>query len=389
MPNALILSGGSPNMTLMSGALVAFEEEKDLKFDVVSTSGAGALIGLLWAAPRGASRKEALENTVNLGVSDAIYEQFPVNYKAFFKPGVTAEAYRNALSSNPWLRLFADPQEIERWERVWAESIRRLAPWLWSAMSEADWERGQRLVSDLLQLFWATLSPSDLTPKSLGMCANVPFIDKIVDFDKLQEFPGEFYISAYNIYRREMENWGKKEIDKDRFLAAFSFPLIYAPWEVDGEPYYEGASIDCLNFAFLVNDNETEGKPLGRHTEIDTLVVFDMLGHDRLIRKPRDLYDAWVKQIIVPLVEIARDDMKLFDNIYNVKVDQDGRPVFGPDGKPEKKRSLLRVEFDIPDDFWPEILDWSSSNLRRLFRIGKEAGERFLENPDNRKALGI
>jgi hypothetical protein len=171
------------------------------------------------------------------------------------------------------------------------------------------------------------------------MCANVPFIDKIVDFDKLQEFPGEFYISAYNIYRREMENWGKKEIDKDRFLAAFSFPLIYAPWEVDGEPYYEGASIDCLNFAFLVNDNETEGKPLGRHTEIDTLVVFDMLGHDRLIRKPRDLYDAWVKQIIVPLVEIARDDMKIFDNIYNVKVDQDGRPVFGPDGKPEKNQS--------------------------------------------------
>jgi NTE family protein len=96
-----------------------------------------------------------------------------------------------------------------------------------------------------------------------------------------------------------------------------------------------------------------------------------------------------VKQIIVPLVEIAKDDMKIFDNIYNIKVDKQGRPVYGPDGKPEKKRSLLRVEFDIPDDYWPELLDWSSSNVRRLFRIGREAGERFLENPDNRKALGI
>jgi hypothetical protein len=221
------------------------------------------------------------------------------------------------------------------------------------------------------------------------MCANVPFVDELVDFDKLRAFEGDFYISAYNIHRRRMENWGKDEIDKDHFLAALSFPLIYAPWRINGEPYYEGASIDALNFAFLVNDDETDDTPRGRHRDIDTLVVFDVLGNDRLIREPRDLYDAWVKQIIVPLVEIARDDIKLFDEVHNVAWDAHGRVKLGDDGKPAKKRKLLKVEFDIPDDYWPEVLDWSSSNLHRLFTIGNESGHRFLQDPDNRKALSL
>lgn len=46
---ALIIGGGAPNATLMSGALSAFHEA-GVEFDVVSTAGAGALIGLLYLA---------------------------------------------------------------------------------------------------------------------------------------------------------------------------------------------------------------------------------------------------------------------------------------------------------------------------------------------------
>jgi predicted acylesterase/phospholipase RssA len=167
------------------------------------------------------------------------------------------------------LRLFADPNHIEQWLDFGTQAIRSLTPWLWSGIREADWEERKRLVSDCLQLVWASLSPGELKPSSLGVCANAPFIDQIVDFDKLKNFPGEFNISACNIHRRQMENWGKNEIDKDHFLAALSFPLIYAPYEINRVPYYEGASVDGLNFAFLVND-DANGNPEGRHTKIDT-----------------------------------------------------------------------------------------------------------------------
>ena len=51
---ALVLGGGAPNLTLMAGAVAALDDA-GVKFDVVSTSGAGMLIGLLYAAPKGSS----------------------------------------------------------------------------------------------------------------------------------------------------------------------------------------------------------------------------------------------------------------------------------------------------------------------------------------------
>lgn len=53
---ALVLGAGAPNSALLAGALVAFID-RGISFDVVSTSGAGALIGLLYACPKGAILK--------------------------------------------------------------------------------------------------------------------------------------------------------------------------------------------------------------------------------------------------------------------------------------------------------------------------------------------
>ena len=86
MANALMLGGGAPTLTLQSGALAALLDQ-GVKFDVVSTAGAGMLVGLLYAAPKGMSPRQALEHTREMGVHDAIYEHFPINYKVFHKPG--------------------------------------------------------------------------------------------------------------------------------------------------------------------------------------------------------------------------------------------------------------------------------------------------------------
>lgn len=324
MSRALILGGGAPNATLMSGALCALEE-KGVSFDVISTSGAGALIGLLYRAPKGQSSIEALKGTVSYGISDPIYRAFPVNFKVFQKPGIPADLYRHFLQA---------------------------ASSLWRAGVMGGGDAVHRYLSDCWQLMASSFCPSSLNWFSRGLCANVPFIEEVIDFAKLKDIRESFYINAYNIDDRRMENFGKEEITADHFRAAMSFPFIYPPCRINGKYYFEGASVDCLNYKSLVD----------RHPEVKTIVVFDVLGSEKLIREPKNIYDAWVISIIVPLVEIARDDTKIFETKYNV-----GR----------NKRKLLKVVFEIPEGYWPNVLDWSYGNLKTLFEIGYRSGLKF------------
>ena len=338
---ALLIGGGAPNSTLMAGALVAFLE-KGAEFDVISASGAGALMGLLYAAPKNGNPRQALEDWAKVGVSDAIYNRFPVNFKVFMKPGEQAAAYRDwIMNRNPFTKPLYDPSS----------------------------PMGHGFFSDMAKLFLATLSPSDLSGKSLGMCAHLPFAEQVIDFDAIPKLKPEFYINAYNMNRAEMTIWGKGDITPAHLRAAFSFPLIYPPYTLNGEDYIEGAAIDTLNFKALVNDNE-DAKQKGLHCDLDTLVIFDILGADQLIRKPRDLYDAWVGSIITPLVEIAKDDISLFQYRHNI------------DHKTGKeKRKLLKVDLmgGIPKEHWPQVMDWSASNLELLFKVGYEAGLKFCD----------
>src|SRR5690242_18766630 len=89
----LLLGGGAPNFTLMAGGLLALDEA-GANFQLVSMAGAGSVVGLIYLAPLGLSRQQALANTMNFGVSDAIYSVFPVNYKLFNKPGYFADRFR-------------------------------------------------------------------------------------------------------------------------------------------------------------------------------------------------------------------------------------------------------------------------------------------------------
>jgi hypothetical protein len=41
--------------------------------------------------------EQALESTLNFGVSDLLYSMFPVNYKLFSKPGPSADAFPRLL----------------------------------------------------------------------------------------------------------------------------------------------------------------------------------------------------------------------------------------------------------------------------------------------------
>lgn len=331
MPTALVLSGGAPNGTLMSGALAAMAEN-GVRFDVVSTSGAGAVVGLLFAAPRDGDPITALRATRKSGIHDTIYRNFPVNYKVFKKPGPLAAWYRSMLVMNPMYRQLVEYQ----------------CP------------KTGNFVSDWAALIAESLSPSSLNPESLGLCEPVPWIEDAVDFERLPDLDFSLYINAYNVTDRRMENFSHREITLDHFHAAMAFPFLYPPKRLNGKDYIEGAAKDALNFRALVEN----------HPEVDTIVVFDILGIQQLIHRPRDLFDAWIQSMIIPLVANARDDIKLFELKHNT----------GPN-----RRRLLKITYQLPEEHLEEVLDWSESNLERLFDIGYSAGQAFLR--DHREVL--
>ncbi|WP_432723556.1 patatin-like phospholipase family protein [Jeongeupia wiesaeckerbachi] len=340
---ALVIGGGAPNMPLMAGALCAMLRQR-VEFDVISTSGAGALVGLLYAAPKATSPIAALAGMVEMGIADSLYRALPVNFKVFNKPGALAELFRDGLKASPYAQLVEQMADVSPAFRLWS-----------------DWQ----------QLLWATATPSDLSADSLGLCAHVPFVEDVVDFERLRSYDKPVYLNAYNVDRHEMAQWRGQDIGVQHFRAALSFPFLYPPTEIDGERYIEGAALDTLNFKALIGDDASD-------PDIDTIVVFDVLGADRLLRAPRDLYDAWVMSIITPLTEIAKDDLKLFELVHNRNADG------------SEKRALLRVPLlspDLPAERWEKMFDWSYSNMHTLFRIGFDAGLTFCH--DHAERLGI
>jgi predicted acylesterase/phospholipase RssA len=374
MTIALVLGGGAPNLTLMAGAVAALDDA-GVEFDVVSTSGAGMLIGLLYAAPKGRDRVAALENTVNMGVHDAIYRIFPVNFKVFHKPGVLAQAYtkfwqtaannREAIEGpvcvfrDQWLKMLSASPLFAPWAEAWKQ--------FFGTFSSPDNKSGdaQRFFDDWAALMLATFCPTDLSAASQGMCQPAPFVEEAVDFSKLKEFKGDFYMSAYCIETGKMEIFEKEKITIEQFQAALAFPLIYAPFKMNGYTYLEGAAKDTLNFKGLLDKHKGRRRPV-----IDTIVVLDVLGMKELVAEPRSLYDAWVKSIIVPLTAIAEDDIKLFEQLHLEKP-KNRKKYFGG-----KKPNVVKIDFkkQISHNNWPNVLDWSYGNLSTLYDAGYRAG---------------
>src|SRR6516225_7815768 len=232
MTIALVLGGGAPNLTLMAGAVAALDDA-GVEFDVVSTSGAGMLIGLLYAAPKGRrgdikrDRAAALKNTVNMGVHDAIYRFFPVNFKVFHKPGTLAQAYikfwqiaadnREAIEGpvgdfrDQWLKMLSASPLFAPWAEAWKQFLGKF--------SSPDNKNGdaQRFFDDWAALMLATFCPSDLSAASQGMCQPAPFVEQAVDFSKLKESKGEFYMSAYCIESGRNGDF-RKEGNHDRAI---------------------------------------------------------------------------------------------------------------------------------------------------------------------------
>ncbi len=349
---ALVLGGGAPDFTLMSGALLALHRA-GLRFDLVYMAGAGGVVGLVYLAPNGMTSEEGLLNTMNYGISDPIYAMVPINYKLFSKGGPAAEVFRDYWNSLPPVQ---------------------------AANHQLGMTSEQKLAADWLLFQGAMMCPFDVNYFSKGLCAHVPFIEGVVDFDKLKSVAANCYLNAYCIEDGGCVEFQKADLDLDHFRAALSFPYIYPPYRIDGKTYYEGAAVDSLNLTAVMNYEK-------EHSDIDKLVVFDVV-RPEAIHRPRNLWDAYTQSIMVPLVANAEKELAIFmhwvctgeiikpppaaisDKLHAVLSCQDKPKPPGID--------LYRLRFDIPESYQPYMLEWSRSNLEMLFDVGYAAGQRFL-----------
>jgi len=327
MPIGLVLGGGAPHLPLMSGALLALDEA-GLEFEVMSTTGAGMLAGLLFASPRRSlpdeslsdARQRAFRATSTMGIEDLIYQFMPVNYKVFQKPGPVAEALAPAFNL-----FFQAPRET----------------------------REQRLVSDWMALMSATFMPSSLTPWSKGLCQPPSWVDGLVDFEAIADNLGDakFRLGAYCIEDRSDVSFERDDLSLDHCKAALAMPFLYEPYKLaDGQggekTFLEGSAFDPLQ---LDPDNVMVD------SNIDTIIFFDILGHRKLIDEPRDLTDAWVQSIIAPLTRLAENSLTQFkarraqhaQQRFLAALDAAAELADTDTGTFSKKRDLIRRERDL------------------------------------------
>ncbi len=387
---AIVLSAGAPHSPLMAGALAALCEHKRT-FDVVYTSGAGTLIGLLFVAPKGKSPQEALGAIVDLGVSDAIYRFLPIGYKAFFKPGPFTQpihrwAQQFKLGNFP-LRPLDKP--ITPIGHAYNAAVNTLMTAKGGAI--------KRTYNDLVDMWAAVITPPTLTPWSKGVSPPLPFIEDLVDFDKLRRFPGRFFANAFTVTpvpegdkaRRSRPPvsegdkprrsglkavlFARDAITPNHVRAAFAYPFIYEPVLIEGQHYFEGADRDPINFGNLLTGPDTR--------DIKTVVLIDILASlDRhLLRPPRSLWDAFGLSIMAPVVANAKKEITRFEHeFYRYKEIRkkkpDETPPDYPYGYPEE---FWKVTFDISDEESHNLPVGSSSNLSTMFKIGYKCGQNF------------
>ncbi len=336
LKNALLLGAGGPLGPLEAGAIIALDEE-GVNFDIISGACIGSVLALSYACPaNGMTGRQAIEKWCeNACVSDFIYNYFPVNYKIFLKD-------QGILSS-------------------YFDYFRKLMLKFSFFVNLNPKNEFQRYLSDLSFLFTDVFFMPSFTnyfSEALTRFSKDDF-KLFIDFEKLKTLnEKEVYINALNLETKEIQLFNKNEITPEVLAAGSSLFFVANPQLIGNNWFAEGSYIDSINFQGI----------LAQHSDIDNIVVMNILNKKALIRKPKNLYDAYNLSVILPFVTIARDDIKIFKLKYEKKY----------------KAEALIVDFDLPENDF-DYLDWSHDNFNKLKKIGYNAGKKFYN--DNKHKL--
>ena len=330
----IVLSGWAPAMTLMSGAMLGFIE-KGVEFEVISTTGVGALIGLLALAPKSGNRVDALKELPNLFVSDLIYSLLPINFKIFHKFGPFSKPMQELRDRLP--RIPLDPRD--------PSPIRRL-------------------MNDWVDLVFCALTPSTFELKSQGLMSPGTEAERLVDFAELKAADGRFYVNAFDLNKGVLQIFDKNSTDIDAYHAAQALPVLFAPQRMEnGDLLTTGATHDPTGLQAIW---------LNERANLDMVIMLDPLSA-AIWREPANIHDAFQLMLLNPVVTLQTIVAALYARADHLaaRLDSD---------KPELKLpALYQMPIAIDKKYFPKMLDWTHSNAVALETIGYNSAVAFAE----------
>ena len=340
----IVLSGTAPAMTLMSGAMLAFAE-RDVEFDVISTTGVGGLIGMLYLAPKGGDRKKALRELRNLFVSDWLYKVVPINFKVFHKYSSLAPSFYRLRKALPRFTIPPDePSELKRLFNDWME-------------------------------LWATVwTPASYEFKREAYMSHVPLVEDLVDFDKLKASTTRFYLNAFSLATRRLRIFDHTEVTPDIYNGAQAMFMLLPPVATDHDLLTTGATRDPTGLQAIWRSGERDN--------LTGVLALDPLTRC-FWRKPTDAYDAFQLMLMNPIVALQQ-----FMYAVYAKTDAlvNGLPENSPPASAPMSNAHLKVPrlFGIPvttiaQEDEPRMLKWTHANAVALHDAGLRAARPFAE----------
>jgi len=334
----IVLSGTAPALTLMSGVMLAFDE-CNVEFEVISTTGVGGLIGMLYLAPKGKTRKDALSDLPNLFVSDWLYPFVPINFKVFHKNSPLAAQFYE-LRKN--LKLFD------------------VAP--------DDPAEGKRFLNDWLQLWATILTPPSYQSARSGLMSHVPLVDDLVDFNTLNSTPStRFYLNAFSLSTRRLrllDNFDKKDLNVDNYNGAQSMYMLFPPVQTADDLLVTGATKDPTGLQAIW---------LQERDKLDAVLALAP-EPECFWRAPTNAYDAFQLMLMNPIVHLQRLMFTLYartDVLINPP--KNGSPPPPPPPPGLKLPRLYAIKTPIPEADRPKIFNWTHKNAVALQKIGHDA----------------
>jgi len=341
----IVLSGTAPAMTLMSGAMLAFAE-RDVEFDVISTTGVGGLIGMLYLAPKGGDRKKALRELKNLFVSDWLYRLMPINFKVFHKFSSLAPTFYQLRKSLPRFTIAPeDPSELKR------------------------------LFNDWMELWATVLTPASQAFSREAFMSHVPLVEDLVDFPKLANSKTNFYLNAFSLATRRLRIFDHKQVTPDIYNGAQAMFMLFPPVATDHDLLTTGATRDPTGLQAIWSSSGERAKLWG-------VLALDPLTQC-FWRKPTDAYDAFQLMLMNPVVALQQFVYALYartDALVN------GLPANSPPAIAPMSNAPITLPrlFGIPvttlaQADGPRMLKWTHENAVALQDAGYRAALPFAE----------
>jgi predicted acylesterase/phospholipase RssA len=399
---AITLGGGGPAAGLHIGVLEALAD-KNITFDVWALSCIGAWVGIVYNQFGDDENKVENQDRAELtyqffkdGVfrDDESYKRFPINtvfgpdwrsnIKALNKFITDSDNYKDFLwDLYGMMDVFQDSMALLFNQLPDSNQNKKF-----KKLDDGDfnrWVLNQAMAPNpFVRYLTSMMYLSEVNGLSRINYPDSEFM-KSINFDELKKDGKPFiFHNAWNLDRQRLALFSnrpvsKKAEDKEyrvpidaRSLCACSaLPFIEGTVEIGGVTYCEGALVDTVNFASLIEEHHNP--PNDKLDEIWVSRIVD----SKQIRKPENLHDALANLCQLFAATVGEDDVKLFK--YHVQFDDRESGSNGKNGKSGKKAEPWNgtvVEIHVPGHI---NFKWNHSNLENGRELGKAAAEQAIE----------